>query len=342
MEEQSKDPSSFVIRVKKHPGTLRITRPSILKNAVDVKWSYEDQLEMTTKFNVEKKHIEDTWSNFKNNIAPRFDTKNRGLITFKASGREIIEMLNEQPNNFRQDVNHQMSKFIELSNDKGLLNDWTVALKITSNATESISAEKLGLNCDGVQNIQLAQRSGPSVNEGDLNSFLNQNEFKASGKNANIISANTDLAVQLSDKEIDKAKGIFYFNKSKELQKKNSSLTDIDALDMARKSKTIPERYYREGMSENQGVLIIYLFDSNYVFNQKGKNSIIYPELKKRFKEFVINNNLQLSIPLVGYVLGFPPMANDPGGIYMQGDYNLDLDEGGNDEGDDDLPNDDI
>jgi len=336
MEEQGKDPSSFILRVKKHPGTLQITRPSILKNATDVRWSYEDQIEMTTKFRIEKKHIEKTWSNFKTNIAPRFSEKNRDLITFSASGQEVIEILIEQPNNFRKDVNSQMSKFIELCNDKGLLNNWIVALKITSNSKDSVDPSLLGINCPDIHGIQLAQRSGPSLNEGDKDSFLKENEYKASGRNANIIAANTDLAVYLTDQEIEEAKKVFYINKAKEWQKKEPSLSDQDAKAKAEKSKTIPERYYRERMSENQGVLVIYLFDSNYVFNQSGKNSQDL-ELKEQFLEYVHEHKLDLSVPLVGYVMGFPPMENAPGGIYMKGDYNIEEDEG-DDEGDDELP----
>ena len=44
MEKQKKTPKDFVIRVKKHPGTLKITRPSILKNVKEVKYSYQDSL----------------------------------------------------------------------------------------------------------------------------------------------------------------------------------------------------------------------------------------------------------------------------------------------------------
>ena len=33
------------------------------------------------------------------------------------------------------------------------------------------------------------------------------------------------------------------------------------------------------------------------------------------------------NIPLVGYAIEFPPIKNDPGGIYVQGDYNLGVDE---------------
>ena len=73
-----------------------------------------------------------------------------------------------------------------------------------------------------------------------------------------------------------------------------------------------------EGMNEEEAVLIVYLFDSHYSFNNEpGKDS---PE----FKEYVEKQNIDLNVPLVGYAIGFPPIENDPGGIYVQGDYNLD------------------
>ena len=38
-------------------------------------------------------------------------------------------------------------------------------------------------------------------------------------------------------------------------------------------------------------------------------------------------DNIVGEIPLVGYALEFPPLENDPGGYYLQGDYDLSLDE---------------
>lgn len=326
MEEQDKDPRSFALRVKKHPGTLQITRPSILKNAKEVKWSYEDQLVMTTKFKVNKEHIENTWNNFKENIAPRFNSVKNELLTFSTNGAEIIDILKNQYNNFNIDIINQISMFINLCNEKGLLNNWTIALKVTSNS-EPINSSILNINPNLIEKVQLAQRSGPNKNDDDKKSFLNDKIFKASGKNANIISANTDLAILLSEKEKEEARNKFYLHKAKELQKKDKSLSDSEAEKMAKKSKTIPERYYREKMSEEQGLLIIYLFDSNYAFNQKGKNST-ESDLKEEFFEFINNEKIDLNIPLVGYALGFPPMKDAPGGTYMQGDYDLNDDEG--------------
>jgi hypothetical protein len=93
-------------------------------------------------------------------------------------------------------------------------------------------------------------------------------------------------------------------------------------------------------MKETEGLLMIYLFDSEYAFNQEFTNKK-YPiknkELKARFKDYINQNNIDTKIPLVGYALEFPPIENDPGGKYLQGDYNLDIDEKIDDEEVDEL-----
>lgn len=335
MEERGKDPSSFVLRVKKHPGTLKITRPSILKNASEVRWSYQDQLEMTTKLDVTKGHIESVWANFKSNIAPNFINKKDGLLTYTIDGSGLIDLLKNQPNNFDFDRINQMVKFIELCNNKGLLNEWTIALKVTGDASTVIPAD-YNVDSSLTDYIRLAARSGPNKNEDDKSSFLNNSIFKASGKNANILSSNLDMAVLLSDTQKEKAEEDFYLNKSKELQRKDGNLTDAEALEKARRSKTIPERYYREKMPETSGLLIIYLFDANYVFNQEGRNALD-EVLKENFKLYIDKHNIDLTVPIIGYAIGFPPIENDPGGYYMQGDYDLNLDEPESDELEDEL-----
>src|SRR5690606_34251587 len=84
---------------------------------------------------------------------------------------------------------------------------------------------------------------------------------------------------------------------------------------------TKPERIYRERMSENEGLLVIYLFDSYYSFNQEKGKEIT------EFTDYVKDNNIDLNIPLVGYAIGFPPIEDAPGGIYLQGDYDLEADD---------------
>lgn len=327
MEERGKEPRSFIIRVKKHPGTLKITRPSILKNATEVKWSYQDQLVMTTKFRVKKSHIEKTWNDFRNNIASRFNDQSDALLTFSTSGNGIIKILKTYSNNFDDEIINQVSMFIKLCNDKGLLNDWTVALKVTGNSPFTLKPGDLNINSELIkEEVRLAMRSGPNLSDGDKQSFLKEGVFKASGKNANIISSNTDLAILLNEQQKKQAVDNFYKYKAAELQKKDKTLSKAEAIKNAKKSKTIPERYYREMMTENQGLLIIYLFDSKYAFNQEGKNSKNL-DLKKEFETYVKENNIDLDIPLVGFALGFPPIENDPGGEYMKGDYDIEEEE---------------
>ena len=330
MEDKGKDPSSFVLRVKKHPGTLNITRPSILKNAFEVKWSYQDQLEMTTNLKVDKKSIDEIWANFKNKIAPKFEnpTEKEDIIMYKTDGSEIINILNNQPNNFNVKDQGYLSKFIELSNEMGYLNDWTVALKITGSSKVGLSKENLGLDSSlKIKPIELAKRSGPK-NDNDVTKFLKEQIFRASSKSANIISSNEDMSILLNEAEIELAKTSFYSKKAIELRRKDDSLSLEDAASKAKsKFKTIPERYYREQMKDTQGLLMIYLFDSKYAFNELG---IIKPEhepLKEKFQNYILKNNIDTSIPLIGYALEFPPIENDPGGIYMQGDYDLEVDE---------------
>ena len=60
----------------------------------------------------------------------------------------------------------------------------------------------------------------------------------------------------------------------------------------------------------------------------------------REFKEYIDKNDLGDVVentPLVGYAIEFPPIEKDPGGTYLQGDYELDIDEEINDEMDDEL-----
>lgn len=330
MEEQDKTPENFVLRVRKHPGTLKITRPSILKNAFEVRWSYQDQLVMSTLLKVDNKNINDIWENFITNIAPKFNSKlQEDMITYNASSHEVINILKNQPNNFNTKDPEYFCSFIELCNSKGYLNDWTVALKITGSSKPGIPSSSIGINPSlGINCIELARRSGPSRPD-DITKFINEKLFRASSKSANILSSNEDVAVFLTESEKAEAREAFYNFKAIEAQKKDSSLNIEDALNQVKsKYKTIPERYYRQMFKKNKGLLIIYLFDSQYAFNEKttGRSSIT-PETSKQFRTYISDNNIDTGIPLVGYALEFPPIEDDPGAIYMQGDYNLKIDE---------------
>ncbi len=332
MDALGKSPEQFILRVKKHPGTLKITRPSILKNAKIVKWSYQDQLIMSTTFDVKPEKIRNVWKEFKKYIAPKFktlDPSNKGFITFATNAAGIIDIL-EKDNNLEELERKNIIKFILLCNDKNKLQNWTVALKCTGLANDiegkgRLHKEESNLPID----ITMSIRRGPKVKLGDTfrERFLKNNEFKATGKSANIMSSSEDMNLRLGLKTIESAKENFIKDRAKKLIFNDKSLSSEEAIIKAKLSPRFPERIYRERMSENEGLLIIYLFDSHYSFNQekdKGNDEL--------FSDYVSEHKHDLNIPLVGYALGFPPIENDPGGEYMQGDYDLNIDENIDDE----------
>lgn len=325
MSRKGSSPEKFVLRVKKHPGVLKITRPSILKSTVDVKWSYQDQLEMTTLFDVKKQKIENVWRSFKSNLAPKLKYTpdiGEGFLAYKTTGSEVINILNKE-NNFPSEDVSTMVKFIELCNEKNKLINWTVALKTTGSAKTLSGAKKILPSVDSglVSDVELSVRRGPSdkiSQETYRNSFLKDHKFYMTGKNANILSSSKDLSIRLNKEKIKLAEEQYFEEKIQDLRKKKPSLSKEEA---KKEISTIPERVYREKMSEDEAVLIVYLFDSHYSFNQEPNKEDL------EFKKYVTKNNIDLNIPLVGYAIGFPPIKNDPGGIYAKGDYNLEEDE---------------
>ncbi|BFM43258.1 Z1 domain-containing protein [Flavobacterium sp. CFS9] len=325
MEAKNKTPQNFVLRVRKHPGTLKITRPSILKMVNEVKWSYQDELEQTTVFNLEKEKISNVWNSFRNTILPKFsESSNSGFIKYKTDIQGIINILKEE-NNFDEDSRKSMIMFLELCREKNKLKEWTVALKTTGG-----SGKLENIKINEPFGIDLSIRSGPT-NTNDVDYFVTSRKFKASGKSANIISSGKDFSILLSETQIIQTEADFRAEQKISILKKNSDLTDDEATKLAKK-KTIPERVYREKMSDQEGLLVIYLFDTAEVFRYNDKGA------DKRLKQMATEYDLK--IPLVGFALGFPPIEPDPGGIYVKGDYNIEDEESDIDESDSAIPDD--
>ena len=213
-----------------------------------------------------------------------------------------------------------------MSETKKLIN-WTIAINKTGDATADkgkgiLTAVESKLPVD----INLTIRRGPKSEGPWQTKFLTDFRFKVSGASANITSPK-DMAVLLSDTQIKEAENKF-------LEKKNESISKTHEAEEVNKQlkQTIPGRVYREQFKEDEALLLIYLLDSHYVFLQeKGKE-------KSSFTKMVEENNYDLNIPVIGCAIGFPPIEDDPGGIYIQGDYDLKIDEDDNDEPDEIAP----
>ena len=342
MEEKGKTPQEFVIRVKKHPGTLKITRPSILKNVLEVKWSYQDSLVQTSRFNISKDKIEKVWTNFKSNICGKLkftegvnkDGNENGFLISETNIDGIINILSHE-NNFGEITCKSLIRYLDLCKNNYLLTNWTIAIKTVGQANKLNGKGNL-LNTESNLDvdIKMSIRRGPNKDEANNRyrvEFFDKMTFTSGGKSANIVSGGKDLSILLDKKTIDIAEKEFIKDRKKYYKKWYPELTESQVEEKAI-STTKPERIYRERMEEHEGLLLIYVLDSYYVFLQeKGIEDI-------EMKDFVEREGIDLNIPLIGYAIGIPPLKNDPGGIYVHGDYGIK----DNDEiDDDDLENDD-
>jgi hypothetical protein len=332
MEEKNRKPSDFILRVKKHPGALKITRPAILRDTLEVNWSYQDSLEQSTNFDIRKKNIEAVWEQFRKNIVGKhkFEVKKKednktdaGFLVAQTDITGILEIL-RQENNFGGDTCDSMIKFIEKCQADNKLRNWTIAIKTTGKANENegkglLKKQESGLPVD----ITMTVRRGPGTDEGVKyfrEKFTHSKIFGASGKSANLISAGLDMAILLTDTQIKSAEKEFVDNRRQYYAEKYPEWTKEQVKKKA-EEVNIPERVYREKMTDQEGLLVIYVLDSYYVFLQeKGREDA-------QLKTIIESEGIDLNIPLIGYAIGFPPIEPDPGGVYVHGNYGFEEDE---------------
>lgn len=308
MNRLHKTPQDFVLRVRKHPGTLKITRPSILKNTKVVNWSYQDQLVQSTRFKInDPDRISQSWEGFKS-----FIKEKSGAISYDGSFfrlylnfNQLIEFLN-LPNTFEDFEIPSIVKFIELCAAKNKLKNWTIAIKANGEGG-GLKKGKTELSND----IGLSVRSGPKPESTYFREqFITKGIFSAAGKSANIVSSGSDFSILLSEDQKNTAVANFRSERSDYYKEKNIPDYAKRAL-----SVTVPERVYREIMPDDHALLVIYLMDLKTVFRE-GTQDV-------EMDNMVIDNNIDTSIPLIGYAIGFPPISPDPGGEYVHGDYDL-------------------
>lgn len=332
MEEKNRTPANFILRVKKHPSALKITRPNILRDTLEVNWSYQDSLEQSTNFDIHKKKIEAVWEQFRKNIVGKykFEVKKKednktdaGFLVAQTDITGILEIL-RQENNFGDDTRDSMIKFIEKCHADKKLKNWTIAIKTTGRAKENegkgvLKKQESGLPVD----ITMTVRRGPNTHEGVKyfrEKFIQSKIFGASGKSANLISAGLDMAILLTDAQIKSAEKEFIDNRKNYYKEKYPEWSEAQVKKKA-EEVNIPERVYREKMTDQEGLLVIYILDSYYVFLQEqGREDA-------QLKALIQSEGIDLNIPLIGYAIGFPPIDPDPGGVYVHGNYGFEEDE---------------
>jgi hypothetical protein len=324
MHREGKTPQDFILRVRTHPGVLKITRPSILKNTDEVNWSYQDTLVQTTQFEMNAVRINNAWSDLKESFRNNTWTwvKDRGFYVLDTDEKGLFAFLNNANSFHGYNAElEQIKTFIALCVSQNKLGKWRIAVKEKGRGSV-ISSAKTGLPGD----VVLSVRSGPRPENYHYTKLLQDGVFVGSGRSSNIVSAGLDMAIWLGDEEIKAANGAFVDEKVAEYQKNNKGATKEEAEEEASKA-TKPERIYRERMSDETGILVIYLMDLRKVFVGKELEMV----KKKR--------GIDEKIPLIGYAIGFPPMSANIGGTYVQGRFNVEEDEPAADEFDEEALN---
>lgn len=336
MDQNGATPREFELRVRKHPGVLKITRPTILKNTTSIKWSYQDSLVMTTELDISKEKISNVWADFKTIVSPLFSTAKKidSLLAITVSSKELIKII-ESNNNFDETRNNLIKQYVNKCVEKNLLTSWTIAIKLTGTATKDSGLGILTSDETGLPNdVQLAIRRGPAQEKGNhfYDEFIKDQIFKPTGSAKNIMSGGKDMAVALEKDQILLSEKEFITQKVSEILKYEPNISEAEALIKAQ-LKTKPERIYREKLTQNQGVLIFYLFDPYYVFNQ------VPGKIDTNIQSLLKERGQLLNEPLVGMAMGFPPISRklDPCGEYVKGDYDLEISDEDQDEASDDL-----
>jgi len=313
MDREGKTPADFVLRVRKDPDALKITRPAILKNTTVVNWSYQDKLVQTTKFFLDPQKIERAWCDFKGFIQKyqlQFtDDKEKGFWLLHTSADVLFELLGLENSfyNYSSDI-VQIKKFLNKCLERNKLTRWTIAMKALGDARKVKEVDN-----QFPFEINMAQRRGPSETEPSRSDFINRKIFSVGGKSANIVSAGKDLAVLLSEQAMKDAENTFNRERVESLIKKENIDEKTAEAKVRKNPVTYPERIYREAMSDQDGLLLIYLQDLRYIFRQDDKA----PD--EQLAQIIRSEGFNTNVPLIGFALGFPPIYPDPGGVYAVG-----------------------
>nr|WP_068893050.1 Z1 domain-containing protein [Pedobacter panaciterrae] len=300
MEIQKKTPKEFELRIRKHPDVLKITRTSILKNAKEVRLSFQNIVQQSVSFKIEKESVRTSYESFKllfDELGFKPTEQKGGFYTLDADRNTLFRFLSLPatylPQAFMKDA---IVEYIDLCAELGKLTKWKIAIKRTGSAS--------WIKEPGFE-LQLTMRSAPSKDEEPdyYTPLLTEQIFTASGKSMNIMTSGKDESVGLREDEIKQAE-IDFRNFKKDGYIKKLGLSPAEAEVKANKT-TIPGWVYRKLRQESEGLLLIYLIDQKYIFNDD------------ELKAVAERKGIDTKFPLIGYALSFPQINNDPGALYM-------------------------
>lgn len=322
MEEQKKSPREFELRIKKHTGVLKITRPSILKNVDEIKFSYSASHKQSTVFDLKADVLIKSWNEFKE-IYSKYSWINEGgfyKTVVDIEGLYKFLDITLSFNKYSDDFDLlNMKRYINLCSERGKLKAWTIAIK-NGGSTKEFKYEDL--------KVKGTVRTGPDKSKSKIkyyNELKDHLIFTASQKSKNIITTGTDESIGIEyevRKNIEKT-----FREARKNKLVGNGTNERDAEGLAKKT-TIPGNIFYEHRSDTEGLLLIYLIDLEEIFKEEElQNVAVRCGIASIFDE----------VPLLGYALSFPYINDDPGGAYYSNKIEVIEDNEDNDISDVDL-----
>jgi hypothetical protein len=297
MIKDRKTPREFTIWIQDNPDVLRLTRPNLLRNLHALTLDFNDKLQQSTQFLMNKNKIEYFYNNFKNyirSIDTKWEKKNSFIINSNINSEKVIEALNLKGlKEFLIDFNILgLENFIKKANEDNLLNKWTIAISINQkdkNTSINLNKEfKINL----MHNAKLIKRSRANNDKRSIQLLLEDDIFKAI--RSTIISP-SDLGIIFSDQKNQEIKDEFFKNNPGK--------------------NTVPENIYRNNFKPEEGLLIFYLIDPKYIIDDI---NLIGEENLESFKNFIKRNDLEgLQTPIVGCAVGLPKIPQSNASNYV-------------------------
>ena len=287
-ELPGRTPGDFTLWVQNNPDVIKLTRANFLRGITTKNLSFEDTVQQSTQFIIEKDNLDLAFKAFKKKFSkiewkkldehPNYivhDTNQNGLL-------EFIDLPNVMLN-----LNILgLREYLESCAENNKLKNWRIAISVSDRAAGR-DIELTGLNRN--YRFKRVKRSGPGLGKNttkpslSYSALIDKNIFKA--RNSTIITPDA-FSLSLSREKIDKIKKDW------------------------KSGKTIPDREYRRHMDSSQGLLIIYLMDLLNIFD-------VDSSLKKYAKDKGIDDDFQETVPLIGYALGFPTEIGVNGSEYV-------------------------
>lgn len=294
-ELPGRTPSDFTLWVQNNPDVIKLTRSSFLKGLTTKSLSFEDTVQQSTQFLIDKDKIEFAFEAFKKKFSEidwKTDENHPNYIVHDTDQEGLMDFIN-LPNVMLNLNVLGLKEYLDVCMENGKLENWRVAINVGDRAGGS------EIEINGFRRkfkFKKVKRSGPNFGNNPLkpslsySALVNKNIFKA--RNSTIITPDA-FSLTLDQEKIAQIK-------------KNH------------KESTVPDRVYRSYMDSSQGLLVIYLMDLEKIFNVEKKE--VYDDFKT-LNEYAedrgLKKNFQKNIPLIGYALGFPTKVGVDGAEYV-------------------------